>query len=222
MIFPGVNNTPGSLGAALFVSMSVLINIYALLIGLLRTVDSLSEEKRDGTLGLLFLTDLKGYDVVLGKLAATSLNSVYAILAILPVISLPVQLGGVSAGELWQSALVLLNTIFFSLAAGIMVSTLSRDERKAMFATVFVAVLATFGPFILTFVLATSFSLQINDPRDIWPLLALSPGYGLGYVLTRSTFSSLPVNSFWWSLLLVHLLSWSLLLVAGRFLLSVW
>ena len=29
------------------------------------TADSLSAEKREGTLGLLFLTDLRGYDVVL-------------------------------------------------------------------------------------------------------------------------------------------------------------
>src|SRR5881394_711598 len=136
---------------------------YCLFIGARLTADCLSEEKRDGTLGLLFLTDLKGYDVVFGKLAATSVNSVYALLAILPVMSLPVQLGGVAASELWQSALVLLNTIFFSLAAGIFVSTLSRNERKAMFATVFVALLVTVAPFILTFVLLTSFSLQIDD-----------------------------------------------------------
>src|SRR5436190_11229757 len=103
---------------------------YCLFIGARLTADCLSEEKRDGTLGLLFLTDLKGYDVVLGKLAASSVDSIYALLAILPVISLPVQLGGVSAGELWQSALVLLNTIFFSLAVGLLVSTLSRNERK--------------------------------------------------------------------------------------------
>ena len=45
---------------------------YCLLSGVWFTADCLSEEKREGTLGLLFLTDLKGYDVVLGKLVATS------------------------------------------------------------------------------------------------------------------------------------------------------
>ncbi len=140
-------------GRYLFRALFGLAFAYCLFIGAWLTADCLSEEKRNGTLGLLFLTDLKGYDVVLGKLAATSVNSLYALLAILPVISLPVQLGGVTASELWQSALVLLNTIFFSLAAGIFVSTLSRDERKAMFTTVFVALLATFAPFILAFVI---------------------------------------------------------------------
>jgi len=213
-------------GWYLFRALFGLAFAYCLFIGARLTADCLSEEKRDGTLGLLFLTDLKGYDVVLGKLVATSLNSVYALLSLLPVISLPVQLGGVAASELWQSALVLLNTMFFSLAAGIFVSTVSRDERKAMFATVFVALLATLGPLILTFVLAMSFSLQIDDLRDIWPLLALSPAYSLGYVLTGSTIFTglaiLPVESFWWSLLLVHLMSWALLLLASRILPRVW
>src|SRR5262245_37084482 len=31
------------------------------------TADSISRERRDGTLGLLLLTDLKSFDVVLGK-----------------------------------------------------------------------------------------------------------------------------------------------------------
>ena len=44
---------------------------YCLLSGVWFTADCLSEEKREGTLGLLFLTDLKGYDVVFGKLVAT-------------------------------------------------------------------------------------------------------------------------------------------------------
>src|SRR5260221_4615818 len=48
--------------------------LYCLLSGVRSTADCLSEEKREGTLGLLFLTDLRGYDVVFGKLVASSLN----------------------------------------------------------------------------------------------------------------------------------------------------
>src|SRR5512140_3011983 len=47
--------------------------VYCLLAGVLATADALSAEKRENTLGLLFLTDLHGYDIVLGKLAANSL-----------------------------------------------------------------------------------------------------------------------------------------------------
>src|SRR6476646_6051940 len=95
MVIPYVRNTPGLLGIWLFGSMSALVNFYALLMGVLRTADCLSEEKREGTLGLLFLTDLKGYDIILGKLAATSLNALYGLIAIIPVLAIPLLLGGV-------------------------------------------------------------------------------------------------------------------------------
>src|SRR5881296_3794893 len=123
------------LGRHVFEGLSLLSFIYCLFSGRISTADCLSEEKREGTLGLLFLTDLKGYDVVLGKLAATSVNCFYGLLAIFPVLAIPLLLGGVSLGEFWRMSLVLANALFFSLAAGIIVSAMSRSARKAMAAT---------------------------------------------------------------------------------------
>lgn len=62
-------------GGGMFQFLSVLAFLYCLFEGTRLTADCLSEEKREGTIGLLFLTDLKGYDVVLGKLVSTSLRS---------------------------------------------------------------------------------------------------------------------------------------------------
>jgi peptidoglycan/LPS O-acetylase OafA/YrhL len=90
--------TPQNLGLALFTSLSVVAFIYSLLAGVRTTADCLSEEKREGTLGLLFLTDLKGYDIVFGKLTATSVNAAYGLLAIFPVMAIPLLLGGVAGG----------------------------------------------------------------------------------------------------------------------------
>src|SRR5689334_20580853 len=68
--------TPAHLVANyIFRGLSVLALLYCLAAGRRSTADCLSEEKREGTLGLLFLTKLKGYDVIFGKLTATSLNS---------------------------------------------------------------------------------------------------------------------------------------------------
>src|SRR5688572_27689924 len=79
--------------------LSWLALAYAMVAGIHATADCVSEEKREGTLGLLFLTDLKGYDVILGKLSATSLGAIYAMLAILPMISLGLLMGGVTLKE---------------------------------------------------------------------------------------------------------------------------
>src|SRR6266850_4030304 len=122
---------PDQVGQIIFIGSSMAGLIYALVAGRRFTADCLSSEKREGTLGLLFLTDLKGYDVVFGKLAATSLNGFFGLLALTPVLALPMMMGGVSWNEVWRVILVLANTFWFSLAVGIFVSALTRDARKA-------------------------------------------------------------------------------------------
>src|SRR5436190_9096751 len=126
---------PKELGKDVFNTLAGLFLFSSLVAGVRYTADCLSEEKRDGTLGLLFLTDLRGYDVVLGKLAATSLNCTYGLLAIFPVLAIPLLLGGVSVGEFGRMTLVLMNGLFISLAAGIFVSAMSQSPRKAMACT---------------------------------------------------------------------------------------
>jgi ABC-type transport system involved in multi-copper enzyme maturation permease subunit len=123
---------PHLLGQNIFAGLSMLCMVNCVLSGRTWTADCLSEEKREGTLGLLFLTDLKGYDIVLGKLVSTSLGGLYALLAVLPVLALPLLLGGVTNGEFWRIVLVLLNTFFLSLSIGIFGSTFSRDARRAV------------------------------------------------------------------------------------------
>src|SRR5262245_50931726 len=59
-----------SRGLMVFRTLATIAFGFALLSGPLLTADSLSRERREGTLGLLFLTELHGYDVVFGKLIA--------------------------------------------------------------------------------------------------------------------------------------------------------
>jgi ABC-type transport system involved in multi-copper enzyme maturation permease subunit len=119
----------------LFEALKWLSFAYCLAYGIRSTADCLSAEKREGTLGLLFLTDLKGYDVVLGKLAACSLAGFYGLLSTLPVLALPLLFGGVTVSQFWRVLLMLLNTFLLSVALGIFVSAISRQARHAMLGT---------------------------------------------------------------------------------------
>jgi ABC-type transport system involved in multi-copper enzyme maturation permease subunit len=133
---------PGSAGSSVFSLLTGYAFGLSLLAGVFLTADTLTAEKRDGTLGLLFLTNLKGYDVVLGKFIAQSLNAFYCLLALLPITALPILLGGVEGAEFWRTALALANALFFSLAAGICVSALMRDSHRAMANTLGLILLA--------------------------------------------------------------------------------
>src|SRR6267143_6346346 len=118
---------------------------FALATGVFLTGDCLSEEKREGTLGLLFLTDLRGYDVVLGKLISHSVQAFYGLLAAFPVLALTLLAGGVSGGEFWRMMLVFCNTLFFSLSVGLLVSSISRDAMKAINGTLLFCLLFVAG-----------------------------------------------------------------------------
>src|SRR5213078_1390999 len=126
---------PQQLAQYTFIGLSVLALGYCLVSGRLFTADCLSGEKREGTLGLLFLTDLKGYDVVLGKLAANSINAFYGIFAVVPMLAVPLLMGGVTLGEFGRTALVTVNSLFFSLTLGLWMSSMSRSGRKSAAAT---------------------------------------------------------------------------------------
>src|SRR5207237_5759271 len=116
LLFAAAAQTGASgIGGWLFYFLSLLALGFSAFAGVFLTADCLSEEKREGTLGLLFLTDLKGYDVVLGKLMATSLNAFYGLVAIFPVLALPLVMGGVTFSEFCRVMLALVNTLLFSL-----------------------------------------------------------------------------------------------------------
>src|SRR6266850_3765995 len=117
---------PHEIALALFGIFTGTAVLFGLVGGATSTADCLSQEKREGTLGLLFLTDLKGYDVVFGKLAATSLNAFYGVLAVVPMLGVPLLLGGVAPAEFGRMALVAMDAVFFSVAIGIGISAMSR------------------------------------------------------------------------------------------------
>ena len=134
----------GALGKPLFGTLSFLSFVFAAFAGVTHSADSVSSEKREGTLGLLFLTDLRGFDVTLGKLAASSLGAVYSLFASLPVLAMALLLGGVTAGEYWRMVLLLVDLLLMSLAAGMCVSVFSKDGRRAALGTFVVVLLVLF------------------------------------------------------------------------------
>jgi ABC-type transport system involved in cytochrome c biogenesis permease component len=140
--------TVGALGAKLFHWLANAAFWLCLFGGAVLTADCLSVEKREGTLGLLFLTDLKGHDVVLGKLVARSLTAVFCLIAIVPMLAVPILLGGVTGGDFWRVTLLLLNTLFVSLCLGMVVSVFSHESRNATAVAVFAVVLWLLLPMI--------------------------------------------------------------------------
>jgi ABC-type transport system involved in multi-copper enzyme maturation permease subunit len=195
-------------GSALFGILTWISLAAALSAGLFFTSDCLSEEKREGTLGLLFLTDLRGYDVVTGKLLVTSLRGCFGLLAIFPILAVTLLMGGVEGAHFGKASLALLNALFCSLAVGMFVSGVSRDSQRALAATVLLLLCLIFGGMIIDKILAW---INHHPFRPI--LIFTSPAYPFTTADVWGRYLSW--SPYWISLLITHGIGWALLLSAS-------
>lgn len=98
----------------------------------LMTADCISREKREGTLGLLFLTPLGVLDVLLGKAAINILRAATLVLAALPMAVLPLVLGGVEWQQVVRAMAMVANALLLGIAAGLYASARGGSTIQVM------------------------------------------------------------------------------------------
>ena len=216
-LISGASAPASSLGKSLFTGLSILAFVFSLLAGTWLTSDCVSSEKREGTLGLLFLTDLNGFDILIGKLVSSSFAAFYGLLAIVPLLAIAILMGGVTLGEVGMVAMLLANTMFFSLSAGLFASTLTPNGRKALYATVLLIFSASIWP-LLAMMVCQALEKPLSNQEGI--LLAIPSPVFSCFISPVGGDGSLPhaKSAFLSSLAFVHLEAWLLLLLASRWL----
>jgi ABC-type transport system involved in multi-copper enzyme maturation permease subunit len=180
----------GRLHVALFCAIWVLVPLL--------TADCLSRERREGTLGLLFLTPLRAGGIVVAKGLAQGLRAVTLWVAVLPVLTIPFLMGGVSGSQAVLSVLVNFSAICWALSAGLLASAWNRAWSRAllgaaMLALLFLIVLgAAAGEFLLpTFAKGLVGGRQpsplytlliglgsVSSGIGVWPAYFFPPGFG--------------------------------------------
>lgn len=197
------------LGPALFTALSWVAALYCLVFGATAGADSLSAERREGTLPLLFLTGLRARHILAGKFAATSLNVLYGLLGLLPLLVLPLMLGGVDGGRVLAVGAALVNLLFCLIAASLVVSALATSERQAVTSAVLAGIAWTIGLPLGQLALAEF----LGERGFLLALGLLSPLAPLGNVLAGARWPVTP--EFLAGLGVTHLLGWALLGLAG-------
>jgi ABC-type transport system involved in multi-copper enzyme maturation permease subunit len=123
----------GRLHSAMFLAIWVVVPLL--------TADCLSRERREGTLGLLFLTPLRATGIVIAKGLAQGLRAGTLWMAVLPVLTLPFLLGGVNWNQAVLSVLVNFSAICWALSAGLLASAWNRVWTRALLVAVLLALL---------------------------------------------------------------------------------
>ena len=160
-------------GREVFMQMHWVILVAIWIIVPLLTADCLSREKREGTLGLLFLTNLRAWNIVFAKAAAIGLIALTLWLSVIPIITVPVLLGGVPASEIIFSCCLSLGSLCCALAAGLIASALARTSAQA----VGLAISTTFLGYVV-------FSLLVVLTEYLSPSLGATFPIGDGFTRT--------------------------------------
>ena len=118
--------------------------------------DCISRERREGTLGLLFLTPLKPRDIVVAKGFAHGIRAMTLLLAVLPAMTIPFLMGGVSWNQVVMVALVEFTSICWALGAALVASSIAKDGLRAMILAIVLADVAFYVSTVLTAIVAYS------------------------------------------------------------------
>ncbi len=142
----------GNQGRVLFKGLSATLFFTTWVLVPLSSADCLSRERREGTLGLLSLTMLKPWDIVISKCLVHLLRALTIWLAVLPVFAIPFLLGGVGWGDAVFMSLLILDSICWALAAAVVASAWSQAWLRA---TVLAVILTAgaWGAFMVTMVI---------------------------------------------------------------------
>jgi ABC-type transport system involved in multi-copper enzyme maturation permease subunit len=94
--------------------------------------DSLSKERREGTLPLLFLSSLSSGEVVLGKFAANTLIPAFTLIGMLPSLTVCLLVGGVTGAEVFRAMLAIPPVLLWAMALALLTSGYCADQRAAL------------------------------------------------------------------------------------------
>lgn len=174
-------------GRGLWGLLSGLLWFGAAVSGPVITADAIGVERREGTLGLLFLTRIGPWEIVSGKLAAAAIRTLPLLLGVAPVLAITLLMGGVTYGEFWRLLLSLSLTGLGSLALGLMISAQTRSSGSALMTTLGVVFVWHVAP-LASSELATSVSWEpvatVLRYATFSPFIALSQGSDAAYRLS--------------------------------------
>src|SRR5687767_3501999 len=119
-------------GRTIFNAVHQVTALILLVLTPLMTADTISKEKREGTLDLLFLTSLTSLKFVSTKFVSQFVRVLCVWAVMIPLSTVPLLSGGVLASDVQTMFIVELTVILLGLTAGLLASALSKRMLGAL------------------------------------------------------------------------------------------
>ena len=194
LLFSAIGSASGSgvsSGSSLFRWLFGLAFLGIVSSGFALTADLFSEERRNGTLGLLVLTGLTPLEIFFNKLAGAMLLTSYGFVTAVPFFAIPFLAGGVPPEQFLCALAFLSNALVFCVSVGVLASVLHRESGQAQAVAI---VLASALCLLAPMAYAVTAAISGATPQA---LLAASPIYGA--YLVFGSFAAGSAQAFWLS-----------------------
>ena len=154
------------------------------------TATSICSERGKQTLDILLSTRLSPFQIIIGKLLASSLKVIMLIVCTIPLYAVCALIGGVKISNILVLILsFIINTIFVG-AIGVFVSTYVKTSKVATALTYAIVLFIFVGTIVIAYVIWMITMLRlsggpITTPPTISPIIYLSPAVGFGSILSN-------------------------------------
>ena len=132
-------------GDSVLAIQAVVCQIFFAFGAALGASDAISSERRGGTLGLLLLTPLRSYQVLLGKLLTRISQFLLCLWAVVPILALPLLARGVGPSDVAKVIAGILAGCLLGMAIGLFASVICRSA----FASACLSFAALLGCYLL-------------------------------------------------------------------------
>lgn len=130
LIFAAMTPGGSTLGLSIFMALSYTSLGAMYILPLFIASSMVMQERKDRTLGLLFMTDLTGTTIVSGKFLTASFSALIIISSVLPLFILTTVLGGVQAEQVLKAFGILLGTAYLATSAGLFTGIAAKSEQS--------------------------------------------------------------------------------------------
>lgn len=161
-------NAIQTFGIALFGKMNLFIFAAIWVFIPLAAADAVSRERREGTLALLYLTELRPFGIVVGKAFVHFLRSASLFVTMAPWLMLPLLFGGVELRDIEMALLLDSTAVLLAMAAGLLASTFPRDWLKSV-------ILAEVFSLLLLLMMLHAHAAVLSDAIRVGTPLKLPP-----------------------------------------------
>lgn len=174
---PATLGETARLGPLLFQILCLVQLTFLLFFSALSSASAVSLEKDRRTFILLLITDLRDYEIVLGKIFGSLLPIVFLLAGSAPILASLLLLGGIAPFQVGQALVILAATSLVSGALGGLVALWREKTFQALALTTLILVL------YLGLVRAVAFIPGINQQQAFFIQERLDPFLALGTVL---------------------------------------